>query len=143
MWLVSVVLGSAEWIELKAFKSPCTVFRLRDSSGGWALKYVWWLPLMSLLIFIQFSLCVICRCEDLHRFRLRLRCLRLWSKRLRLLSQACCHDRRRVLSKALYVLRWAAKMHCAQNDAVERRRCDFLLYQSFYQVENLYNSPIL
>ncbi|ROL48847.1 hypothetical protein DPX16_23200 [Anabarilius grahami] len=80
------------------------------------------------------------RCEDLYRFRLRLRCLRLWSKRLRFLSQACCHDRRRVLSKALYVLRRAAKMHCAQNDAVERRRCNFLLYQSFYQWKNHYES---
>ncbi|XP_067249935.1 uncharacterized protein [Chanodichthys erythropterus] len=80
------------------------------------------------------------RCEDLYRVRLRLRCLRLWSKRLRLLSQACCHDKRRVLSKALYVLRWVAKMHCSQNDAVEKRRCNVLLYQSFYQWKNHYES---
>ncbi|CAM4714274.1 unnamed protein product [Leuciscus chuanchicus] len=80
------------------------------------------------------------RSEDLYRFRLRLRCLRMWSKRLRLLSQACCHDRRRVLNKALYVLRWAAKMHCARTDAVERRRSNFILYQSFYQWKNHYES---
>ncbi|XP_077080553.1 uncharacterized protein LOC143732952 [Siphateles boraxobius] len=76
------------------------------------------------------------RCEDLYRFSLRLRCLRIWSKRLRLLSQACCHDRRRVLNKALGVLKWAAKMHCVHTDAVERRRSNVLLYQSFYQWKN-------
>ncbi|XP_067269233.1 uncharacterized protein [Pseudorasbora parva] len=80
------------------------------------------------------------RCENLYRFRLRLRCLRMWSKRLGLLYQACYNDRRRVLNKALYVLRWSAKIHCAQTDALERRRSNILLYQSFYKWKNHYES---
>ncbi|RXN12635.1 hypothetical protein ROHU_029436 [Labeo rohita] len=80
------------------------------------------------------------RCENLYRFRLQLRYLRIWNNRLKFLSQACCHDRRRALSKALYALRWAVNMHCAQTDAVERRRSAFLLYQSFYQWKNHYES---
>ncbi|KAK2899049.1 hypothetical protein Q8A67_010467 [Cirrhinus molitorella] len=80
------------------------------------------------------------RCEDLYRFRLQLRCLRMWNNRLRFLSQACCHDRRRALSKALYALRWAINMYCAQTDAVERRRSAFQLCQSFYQWKNRYES---
>ncbi|XP_058641309.1 uncharacterized protein LOC131546031 isoform X2 [Onychostoma macrolepis] len=80
------------------------------------------------------------RCEDLYRFRLQLRCLRMWSNSLRLLSQARCNDRRRALSKALYALRWAVNMHHAQSDAVERRRSAFLLCRSFYQWKNHYES---
>ncbi|XP_009302539.1 uncharacterized protein [Danio rerio] len=79
------------------------------------------------------------RCDDLCRLHLQLRCLRMWCKRLRLLSQACCHDRRRILNKALYVLRLSVKMRWAQTDAVDRRRSAFLLSQSFYQWKNHYD----
>ncbi|XP_042618819.1 protein SFI1 homolog isoform X2 [Cyprinus carpio] len=67
----------------------------------------------------------------------------MWTNRLRFLSQACCHDRRRALSKALYALRWAVNMHRAQTDAVERRRSAFLLGHTFYQWKNHYESKHL
>ncbi|XP_026118251.1 uncharacterized protein LOC113097249 [Carassius auratus] len=67
----------------------------------------------------------------------------MWTSRLRFLSQACCHDRRRALSRALYALRRAIYMRRAQTDAVERRTSAFLLSHSFYQWKNHYESKHL